>query len=106
MTNDTNIKNLNQNIHQRGWLTLELKAAQGAQGQGDAAHVAGLRQVGEAGGGQLVGQALGHAGVAQRLVHQHQGQHLQQAVLDVLLQLRDLPAQVVQHGRQGRAGGA
>lgn len=48
-------------------------------------------------------QAFGHAGMTQWLVHQHQGKHLQQAVLDVLLQLGDLAAQVIQHRCQGRA---
>lgn len=81
-------------------LTFELEAAQRAQRQRDAAHVAGLGNVGEAGRGQLVSQTFGHAGVTQRLVHQHQREHLQQAVLNVLLQLGDLPTQVVQHSRQ------
>lgn len=78
-------------------VTFEFEASQSAQGQSDAADVAGLRDVGEAGRGQLVSQAFGHARVSQGLVHQHQGKHLQQAVLDVFFQLGDLAAQVVQH---------
>lgn len=81
-------------------LAFELEAAKRAQGQRDAAHVAGLGNVGQAGRGQLVSQTFGHAGVTQWLVHQHQREHLQQAVLNVLLQLGDLPTQVVQHRRQ------
>ena len=84
-------------------LTFKLKAAECPQGQGDTAHVAGLGNVGEAGRGQLVCQALGHARVAQGLVHQHQREHLQQPVLDVLLELRDLTAQVIQHCSQSWA---
>lgn len=83
-------------------LAFKLKASQRAQGQCDAAYVTGLRDVCEARRGQLVSQAFGHARVTQRLVHQHQGEHLQQTVLDVLLQLGDLTAQVVQHRRQCR----
>lgn len=48
-------------------------------------------------------QALGHARVAQGLVHQHQRQHLQEPVLDVLLELGDLAAEVVQHRSQSWA---
>lgn len=84
-------------------LTFKLKAAQGAEGEGDAGHVVGLGDVGEAGRGQLVGQPFRHARVAQRAVHQHKGKHFQQAVLDLFLQLGDLAAQVVQHSGQGRA---
>lgn len=51
-----------------------------------------------------MGQALGHAGVSERFVHQDEGQHLQEPVLDVLLQLRDLAAQVVENSGEGRAG--
>lgn len=43
--------------------TLKLKAAQGTQSQSDAAHITGLRDVGEAGWGQLVCKAFGHARV-------------------------------------------
>lgn len=66
-------------------LAFKLKASQSAQSQCDAANVAGLRDVSEAWRGQLVSQAFGHARMTQRLVHQHQREHLQQTVLDVLL---------------------
>lgn len=83
-------------------LAFKLKASQCAQGQCDAAYVTGLWDVCEAWRGQLVSQAFGHAGVTQWLVHQHQGKHLQQTVLDVLLQLGDLTAQIIQHRCQCR----
>lgn len=83
-------------------LTFKFKASQCAQGQCDAANIAGLRNVSEAWRGQLVSQAFGHAGMTEWLVHQHQGKHLQQTILDVLLQLGDLTAQVIQHRRQCR----
>lgn len=87
-----------------GVLTFKLEAPQRAQGQCDAPHIPRLWDVGETRRGHLVSQAFGHAGVSERLVHQHQGQHLQQAVLDVLLELRDLAAQVVQHRCEGGTG--
>lgn len=52
-----------------------------------------------------MGQALGHARVPEGFVHQDQGQHLQEPILDVLLQLWNLSAQVVQHSSEGRAEG-
>jgi len=100
--NETIVRLTKPRVSREKVLAFELKVAQRPQGECDAAHVAGLGDVGEARRGQLVSQAFGHAGVTQRLVHQHQGEHLQQAVLDVLLQLGDLAAQVVQHRRQRR----
>lgn len=52
-----------------------------------------------------MGQALGHARVPEGFVHQDQGQHLQEPILDVLLQLWNLTAQVVEHSSEGRAEG-
>lgn len=52
-----------------------------------------------------MGQALGHARVPQGFVHKDQGQHLQEPILDVLFQLWNLTAQVVEHSCEGRAGG-
>lgn len=52
-----------------------------------------------------MGQALGHARVPEGFVHKDQGQHLQQPILDVLLQLGNLAAQVVEHCGEGRAEG-
>lgn len=86
-------------------LTFKFKGAKGSEGKSNAAHITGLREGGEARGSQLVGQALGHAWVPEGLVHKDQGQHLQEPVLDVLLQLRNLTAQVVQHSCEGRAEG-
>lgn len=83
-------------------VTFKLKASQCAECQRYAANITGLWDVGEAWRGQLVGQAFRHAWVTQWLVHQHQGKHLQQAILDVLLQLGDLTAQVVQYRCQCR----
>lgn len=51
-----------------------------------------------------MGEAFRHARVAQRAMHQHEGQHLQQPVLDLFLQLWDLATQVVQDSGQRRAG--
>lgn len=53
------------------FLTFKFKAAQCPQGQRDAAHIAGLWDVCEARGGQLVSQAFGHPGMTQGLVHQN-----------------------------------
>lgn len=50
-----------------------------------------------------MGQALGHAWVSEGFVHKDQGQHLQEPILDIFLQLRNLPAQVIEHSRKGRA---
>ena len=52
-----------------------------------------------------MGQALGHAWVPEGFVHKDQGQHLQQPILDVLFQLWNLTAQVVEHSCEGRAEG-
>lgn len=43
------------------YLTFKLKATKCTKGKGDAPHITGLWDVGEAGGGQLVGKALWHA---------------------------------------------
>lgn len=87
-------------------LTFKFKAAESSKGKSDAGHVAGLREGGETWGGQLVGQAFGHARVPQGFVHKDQGQHLQKPVLNIFLQLRNLPAQVIEHSSERRAGEA
>ena len=46
---------------------------------------------------------LGSARVLERLAHEDEREHVQQAVLDVGLQLRDLRRQVLQRRRQRRA---
>lgn len=58
-------------------LTFKLEATQCTKGKGDATHITGLWDVGEAGGGELVGEALRHAWMSQRLVHQNKGEHFQ-----------------------------
>lgn len=78
-------------------LTFKLEATKCTKGKGDAPHITGLWDVGEAGGGQLVGKALWHAWMSQRLVHQNKREHFQQPILDILLQLWNLTAQVIQH---------
>lgn len=50
-----------------------------------------------------MGQALGHAWVSEGFVHKDQGQHLQEPILDIFLQLRNLPAQVIEHSSKRRA---
>lgn len=67
--------------------------------------ITGLREGREARGSQLMGQALGHAWVPEGFVHKDQGQYLQQPILDVLFQLRNLTAQAVEHSCEGRAEG-
>lgn len=50
-----------------------------------------------------MGQAFGHAWVPEGFVHKDQGQHLQKAVLNIFLQLWNLPAQVIEHSSECRA---
>lgn len=50
-----------------------------------------------------MGQALGHAWVSEGFVHKDQGQHLQEPILDIFLQLWNLPAQVIEHSSKCRA---
>lgn len=50
-----------------------------------------------------MGQAFGHARVAEGFVHKDQGQHLQKPILNIFLQLRNLPAQVIEHSGERRA---
>lgn len=50
-----------------------------------------------------MGQAFGHARVPEGFVHKDQGQHLQKPILNIFLQLRNLPAQVIEHSSERRA---
>lgn len=58
-------------------LTFKLKATKCTKGKGDAPHITGLWDIGETRGGQLVGKALWHAWMSQRLVHQNKREHFQ-----------------------------
>lgn len=50
-----------------------------------------------------MGQAFRHAWVPEGFVHKDQGQHLQKPILNIFLQLRNLPAQVIEHSSERRA---
>lgn len=50
-----------------------------------------------------MGQALGHAWMPEGFVHKDQGQHLQEPILNIFLQLWNLPAQVIEHSSERRA---
>lgn len=50
-----------------------------------------------------MGQAFGHARVPEGFVHKDQGQHLQKSILNIFLQLWNLPAQVIEHCSERRA---
>ena len=62
--------------------------------------------MGFTGGGDGAAVGGGRSGVAERPAHQDEGEHLEQAVLDAALQLRDVRGEVAQRRRQRRTATA